>query len=242
MSKDDSWLIEFASFLKEKWIVQKPNLILGGSAIGLIYDVYTWILIWNCYRFTSAVHWWIYYKWICCEWWLLFYATAAVTADDETGNANSEPFESTTLLSPFFSRDFWILHFILPLGLELSSKWGQNPHLIRLVFLMFRYMHFCFGITSRERDWWLHAVNIGFYPLGKTTSVHYSLYYSLSFFRRHASGAAAALVCEWMDTCLKVNHDFKKLSVYKCLGCCNNLKCLKMTLLVSKDRIGEGGY
>ena len=31
-----------------------------------------------------------------------FYATAAVTADDETGNANSEPFESTTLLSPFF--------------------------------------------------------------------------------------------------------------------------------------------
>ena len=142
----------------------------------------------------------------------------------------------------FFSRDFWILHFILPLGLELSSKWGQNPHLIRLVFyLMFRYMHFCFGITSRERDWWMHAVNIGFYPLGKTTSVHYSLYYSLSFFRRHASGAAAALVCEWMDTCLKVNHDFKKLSVYKCLGCCN-LKCLKMTLLVSKDRIGEGGY
>ena len=102
MSKEDSWLIEFASFLEEKWIVQKPNLILGGSAIGLIYDVYTWILIWNCYRFTSAVHWWIYYKWICCEWWLLFYATAAVTADDETGNANSEPFESTTLLSPFF--------------------------------------------------------------------------------------------------------------------------------------------
>ena len=108
-------------------------------------------------------------------------------------------------------------------------------------YLAFRYMHFCFGITSRERDWWMHAVNIGFYPLGKTTSVHYSLYYSLSFFRRHASGAAAALVCEWMDTCLKVNHDFKKMSVYKCLGCCN-LKCLKMTLLVSKDRIGEGGY
>ena len=198
MSKEDSWLIEYASFLKEKWIVQKPNLILGGSAIGLIYDVYTWILIWNCYRFTSAVHWWIYYKWICCEWWLLFYATAAVTADDETGNANSEPFESTTLLSPFFSRDFWILHFILPLGLELSSKWGQNPHLIRLVLLMFRYMHFCFGITSRERDWWMHAVNIGFYPLGKTTSVHYSLYYSLSFFPSSRFWSRCC-TCVWMN-------------------------------------------
>lgn len=37
---------------------------------------------------------------------IAFYATAAVTADDVTGNANSEPFEATTLLSPHFSRDF----------------------------------------------------------------------------------------------------------------------------------------
>jgi hypothetical protein len=33
---------------------------------------------------------------------IAFYATAAVTADDVTGNANSEPFEATTLLPPHF--------------------------------------------------------------------------------------------------------------------------------------------
>lgn len=200
MSKEDSWLIEFASFLEEKWIVQKPNLILGGSAIGLIYDVYTWILIWNCYRFTSAVHWWIYYKWICCEWWLLFYATAAVTADDETGNANSEPFESTTILSPFFSRDFWILHFILPLGLELSSKWGQNPHLIRLGFFLFSVPVYAFLFRHHfERTRLVNACSqYRFLPLGQD---HFSPLLSLLFSLFFPSSRfwSRCCTCVWMN-------------------------------------------
>ena len=81
-----------------------------------------------------------------------------------------------------------------------------------------------------------------FLPLGQDHfSPLLSLLFSLFFPSSRFWSRCCTCVCEWMDTCLKVNHDFKKLSVYKCLGCCN-LKCLKMTLLVSKDRIGEGGY
>ena len=142
----------------------------------------------------------------------------------------------------FFSRDFWILHFILPLGLELSSKWGQNPHLIRLVFFNVPVYAFLFR-HHFERTRLVNACSqYRFLPLGQDHfSPLLSLLFSLFFPSSRFWSRCCTCVCEWMDTCLKVNHDFKKLSVYKCLGCCN-LKCLKMTLLVSKDRIGEGGY
>lgn len=186
MSKDDSWLIEFASFLKEKWIVQKPNLIFWG--------VGNWIDLWCLYMDFFKLEIAIGSRARCTDGYTInefvvngvncFLCNSRCSSSrrwnrqcqfgtvwgDDTSVATSFRWNSESSIS--FCLLVWNCR---QNGVKILTWLGWFFNVPVYAFLMF-------GITSRVRDWWMHAVNIGFYPLGKTTSVHYSLSTILSLF------------------------------------------------------------